>query len=270
MSGQDIHRLHFKGANTLTRTVQHAVIGAVFGGGVVIGVWLLYRHWGASKREPGLWRRAVDYRRMRLRMPHRRSRLEPANEHSDPALDLEVNAVRGLPGDPVFGPEIRALLSMASLREARDRYAMSVLMAGLLSRRAHTIDVGAHSGAVLREMVDVAPEGWHVAYEPIPELAEALAEQFPSVTVRNAALSDENGHPTFIHVDSAPEYSGFRERDYPGVTDVVKHEITVRTEPLDDVLPEGFRPNLMKIDVEGAEMLVFRGALNTSGDSAQQ
>jgi hypothetical protein len=32
VSGQDIHRLHFKGANTLTRTVQHAVIGAVFGG----------------------------------------------------------------------------------------------------------------------------------------------------------------------------------------------------------------------------------------------
>jgi FkbM family methyltransferase len=196
-------------------------------------------------------------------MPHRRSRLEPASERPDPALDLEVNAVRGLLGDPVFGPEIRALLSMGSRREARDRHAMSVLMAAILSRRAHTIDVGAHTGAVLQEIVRVAPEGHHIAYEPIPELARALAERFPSVTVRNAALSDENGHATFVHVDSAPEYSGFREREYHGVTGVVKHEITVRTERLDDVLPDGFRPDLMKIDVEGAEMLVFRGALET-------
>jgi heme a synthase len=47
-TGQVVHRLHFKGADTLAWTVhQHATIAAVFGV-VVIGVWLLRRHRGAS------------------------------------------------------------------------------------------------------------------------------------------------------------------------------------------------------------------------------
>lgn len=50
VSGQDVHRLHFKGADTLTWAVhQHATIAAVFGV-AVIGVWLLHRHRGASER----------------------------------------------------------------------------------------------------------------------------------------------------------------------------------------------------------------------------
>ena len=47
-TGQVVHRLHFKGADTLTWTVhQHATIAALFGV-IVIGVWLLRRHRGAS------------------------------------------------------------------------------------------------------------------------------------------------------------------------------------------------------------------------------
>jgi FkbM family methyltransferase len=177
--------------------------------------------------------------------------------------DAELLALRTLLDDPIAGPDARALLSVGSRREARDRHAMSVLLASILSRRAHTVDVGAHSGAVLREILRVAPAGRHIAYEPIPELAQSLAEQFPAVTVRAAALSDKSGEASFVHVDSAPEYSGLREREYHGVTEVHKHEITVRTERLDDALPDGFRPDFIKIDVEGAEMLVLRGATQT-------
>ncbi len=49
-TGQIVHRLHFKGADTLTWTVhQHATIAAVFGV-LVIGVWLLLRRRGVSDR----------------------------------------------------------------------------------------------------------------------------------------------------------------------------------------------------------------------------
>jgi heme a synthase len=49
--GQRIHRLHFKGADTLTWVVhRHATIAALFGV-AVIGVWLLRRHRGASQGE---------------------------------------------------------------------------------------------------------------------------------------------------------------------------------------------------------------------------
>jgi cytochrome c oxidase assembly protein subunit 15 len=49
-TGQVVHRLHFKGAGTLTWTVhEHATIAAVFGV-IVIGVWLLHRHRDANSR----------------------------------------------------------------------------------------------------------------------------------------------------------------------------------------------------------------------------
>jgi FkbM family methyltransferase len=158
---------------------------------------------------------------------------------------------------------MRALLSIGTRREARDRHAVSVLLCASLRYASDTIDVGAHSGAILREIVRVAPEGRHLAYEPIPELAVSLQAEFPSVEVRNAALSNENGEARFVQVDSAPEFSGFRERNYDGLDTVEKHEITVRTERLDDALPDGLVPRLIKVDVEGAEMLVLRGAQKT-------
>ena len=47
-TGQVVHRLHFKGADTLSWAVhQHATIAALFGV-AVIGVWFLHRHRGAS------------------------------------------------------------------------------------------------------------------------------------------------------------------------------------------------------------------------------
>ena len=47
--GQRIHRLHFKGADTLMWVIhRHATIAALFGV-AVIGVWLLCRHRGASQ-----------------------------------------------------------------------------------------------------------------------------------------------------------------------------------------------------------------------------
>lgn len=48
--GQHVHRLHFKGADTLKWVVQqHATIAALFGV-IAVGVWLLHRHRGAAQR----------------------------------------------------------------------------------------------------------------------------------------------------------------------------------------------------------------------------
>ena len=45
--------------------------------------------------------------------------------------------------------------------------------------------------------------------------------------------------------------------------DIPSKPITVRTERLDDNLPDGWLPDFVKIDVEGAERLVFEGAMRT-------
>ncbi|MGO9335618.1 MAG: FkbM family methyltransferase [Acidimicrobiales bacterium] len=149
----------------------------------------------------------------------------------------------------------------ATQRNQRDDARLRRLMRRTLRRDSNCLDVGAHSGTFLAEFQRLAPRGNHIAYEPMPALASALSERFPDVDVREVALSDEDGESTFVHVVDLPEYSGLRERSYP--RDVATETITVRTERLDDHLPDGWLPAFVKIDVEGGELGVLKGAVET-------
>jgi FkbM family methyltransferase len=155
----------------------------------------------------------------------------------------------------------RLLLPAHVRADIRDNELLVALLEERLEPGSHCLDVGAHEGAVLREMVRVAPNGRHVAWEPLPALARRLRELFPSVEVREAALSDRTGERAFAHVLDEPGWSGFVARPTPGAGAV--DTITVRSERLDDALPANVRPALIKIDVEGAEEEVLRGAAGT-------
>ena len=134
-------------------------------------------------------------------------------------------------------------------------------MAVALRPDSTCIDVGAHEGSVLAEIVRKAPDGRHIAFEPLPHFAAQLRTSFPSVDVREIALSDRPGVVPFNFVRTNPAYSGFRRRTYPGVEEV--EEIMVQTAALDDCLAADMMPTLIKIDVEGAEAEVLRGATRT-------
>jgi FkbM family methyltransferase len=157
--------------------------------------------------------------------------------------------------------QMRALTNKGLRRDLRDHAALRLLVATTVARDADTVDVGAHRGDVLEELVRVAPDGRHVAFEPLPHLADELRKRFPQVDVRNAAASDTAGEATFQHVTDAEGYSGLRLRDLPPGAGV--EEISVRLERLDDALPGDFAPSFVKIDVEGAELQVMLGARET-------
>jgi FkbM family methyltransferase len=145
--------------------------------------------------------------------------------------------------------------------DRRDMEHLRAMLAAALAPDANCIDVGAHEGAVLADMVRLAPRGRHIAYEPLPHLADRLTGRFPDAEVRRAALSDMNGEASFVHVVTRPGWSGFRERPYPA--EERTQRITVEVQRLDDSLPPDYVPTFIKVDVEGAELAVLLGAERT-------
>jgi FkbM family methyltransferase len=145
-------------------------------------------------------------------------------------------------------------------RERRDNAQAIVAMAARLNPDSNCIDVGAHAGTFLAHMVRLAPQGRHIAFEPLPAFRAQLRDAFPDVTLHDLALSDVEGTATFNYIPSMPGFSGLREVA-PGHPKVER--LTVRTARLDDVLDPELAIDLIKIDVEGAELQVLDGAERT-------
>jgi FkbM family methyltransferase len=174
-----------------------------------------------------------------------------------------------LSGSPVEGPIRRAynassahiparFLSKAKLK-GRNYDVMTLQIARqALSNGGSAIDVGAHEGTVLRHLVKYS-RGPHWAFEPIPLFAARLQRSFPDVMVEPIALSDSNGQAEFHFLPGAAAYSSLLERTRIENDQIVKR-VTVQVRALDDYLPPDVNIAFLKIDVEGAEASVLRGA----------
>ncbi|MDQ8046740.1 MAG: FkbM family methyltransferase [Solirubrobacteraceae bacterium] len=172
-----------------------------------------------------------------------------------PVKDLTSAARRGVSA---------ARSSYTDRRGRTDHLGLSIALRTALGPADDAIDVGAHLGDVTRQILTSSPRGKVLAVEPLPHMAADLRRTLPSsVIVEEVALNDdEPGEVEFLHVKNDPGYSGLRERDYPQAPEFEK--LTVKTQRLDTLVEQhGLKPRLIKIDVEGAELLVLRGARKT-------
>lgn len=157
-----------------------------------------------------------------------------------------------------------ARASYTDLRGRADHTGMAVAIRTALSPGDDAVDVGAHLGDVTRQLLQSAPNGRVLAIEPLPHLAADLRTTLGrDAIVEQCALTDgEPGELEFLHVTNNPGYSGLKERDYPDEPEIER--LTVRTQRLDDLVEQhGLSPRFIKIDVEGAELGVLRGARRT-------
>ena len=183
-------------------------------------------------------------------------------------LERLKQSVIGTPAEPMARAvydsvsQSRAFMMMQARGGRQDKLydvqSMDV-MRRVLSRTSNCVDAGSHRGDFLRWMLKFAPEGRHHAFEPLPGMYEILESRFShlsNVQLHRVGLSDADGTDTFHHVLDAPGLSALRKRTDDGEATA---EIEIRTVRLDDVVPESVEIDLMKVDVEGAELQVFRG-----------
>jgi FkbM family methyltransferase len=127
----------------------------------------------------------------------------------------------------------------------------------ILTSDANTIDIGAHLGSQLNVQLKLAHRGRHIAFEPVPHKARWLRKKFPEVDVREVALHQEARRNNFFVNTSKPGYSGLRKHE---ANDDTVYRITVQQQSLDAALGDECVVDFVKIDVEGGELFVLKGA----------
>jgi FkbM family methyltransferase len=159
--------------------------------------------------------------------------------------------------------------SPAMRRRAEGRYEPEKVAAlqRLLEPGMTFVDAGSNKGdfALIAARV-MSDRGRVLAFEPAPEncrwiRASAELNGYRSIRLYELALYDTEGHgPLYLG-----EWSGWHSLD-PG--DSPGDSIEVETRTLDSVLAETGDPaaDVLKIDVEGAELQVLRGAKRTLAD----
>jgi FkbM family methyltransferase len=138
-----------------------------------------------------------------------------------------------------------------------------------LDKGARFLDIGAHFGYFSLLASELAGrEGAVVSFEPGPGIYSMLRENASHAVHGNIvtyphAVSDQEGELSFYELPAIySEYSSMDLSQFENESwfrDVQPNKITVQAASIDKIVRDGFIPEMIKIDVEGAESKVIAG-----------
>lgn len=162
-------------------------------------------------------------------------------------------------GAPSLAHQLRCLKQIDFLPSERE---LEIIHA-FIDRSGVVVDVGANHGVYSEFFSRRLHVRKVIAFEPISRLAGYLRIVLPgSVEVINAALSDRNGETAIrIPFSGSEAFDGAATIDeHNNLSGYAYREEAVRLTRLDDSIGTGDRICFIKIDVEGHEAAVLRGA----------
>src|ERR1700678_2411186 len=122
------------------------------------------------------------------------------------------------------------------------------------------IDIGAHIGSIIADVHCNDPSIRIMAIEAVPEKAQNLRRKFPFIELHNCAVGETTGEMSFF-VNT--RRSGYSSLGRPSSIDTeATLQTTVQVEKLDNLV-SSTNVDAIKIDVEGAELGVLRGGIDT-------
>jgi FkbM family methyltransferase len=138
---------------------------------------------------------------------------------------------------------------------------------GLLDGKNTLIDVGAHTGEFLKTYIICFPQSTVYAFEPVKKFRDELVGSYSeckSIKVFPYALgaiagSSEINVSKIGPATSLLEISSTHEKLWPGSATVQREAVEIRK--LDDFIDDEFSGAVLKIDVQGFELFVLRGAV---------
>ncbi len=180
----------------------------------------------------------------------------------------------GSSGEPYRLPTGEKLRFVVGTRPVRMRFAeaqensarfdalQTLTMCSRLQPGSSAVDVGANVGSTTLIMAArCGARGQVVAFEPEPSARRVLQENIAlnpgvaAVVIEESACADREGSATFF------ARGGARSSLDGDSTDPAEHAVIVPLTTLDAYVARAkLSPNLIKIDVEGAEVHVLRGA----------
>jgi len=126
-------------------------------------------------------------------------------------------------------------------------------------------DIGANFGYFTLLGGRLVGRGRCIAFEPIPDNGEVIRQhlannELTNISLEQTALSDRTGLAEFVLEDNSAT-SHLAEYEITHGASSRKSAIKVNTMRLDDYCSRNkIFPNVIKLDVEGAEVLVLKGA----------